>query len=242
MISEGRIRASAGFCLQSGPLPELPMPPPPLATPDEEPRKKGRAAPAGRYHSLISRVSEAEHAAFCASAASSGVKPGRHLHKLIQSYLSGEKPLVPRAAPVAKAKAAPVLPGDAELERFELRLAAFLKTEVKQRAAKEGMSSSEWVAALIQTVVAVDPVLTEREAEAVSFANRELAAVGRNLNQIARSMNRAELIGVNFSKDEILTLQGISILNKKIEKLRSTILSLITARNRAWGVVDDPDS
>ena len=52
------------------------MPPPPLATPDEEPRKKGRAAAAGRYHSLISRVSEAEHAAFCASAASSGVKPG----------------------------------------------------------------------------------------------------------------------------------------------------------------------
>ena len=81
---------------------------------------------------------------------------------------------MPRVAPVAKAKAAPVLPGDAELERFELRLAAFLKTEVKQRAAKEGMSSSEWVAALIQTVVAVDPVLTEREAEAVSFANREL--------------------------------------------------------------------
>lgn len=216
----------------------------PLDPPQDEAQKQGRAGGPARYPSLITRVSQDEHAAFSARAASIGQKPGKLLRTVIRSFLSGEKPELPRPGtrPKAKAKAMPAHPADAELERFELRLAAFLKSEVKQRAASEGMSSSEWVAALIQTVVTSEPVLTEREAEAVSFANRELAAVGRNLNQIARSMNRAELIGVNFSKDEILTLQGISLLNKKIEKIRSLILSLISARNRAWGVADDADS
>lgn len=164
------------------------------------------------------------------------------MRSVIRAFLRGEKPEGEGTGAPLKSRPKPVHPGDADLERFELRIASFLKSEVKQRAAREGMSSSEWVAALIQSVVTAEPVLTEREAEAVRFANRELAAVGRNLNQIARSMNRAELIGANFSKDEILTLHGISLLNKKVEKLRMTILSLITARNRAWGVEDDSDS
>ena len=117
-----------------------------------------------------------------------------------------------------------------------------MKAEVKKRAAIEGMSSSEWVASLIQTVLMHEPVLTEKEIEVVSFANRELAAVGRNLNQIARSMNRAELIGVNFTKDEILTLEGIAVLKQKISKLRDKILNLVVARNRAWGTQDDAAS
>ena len=123
-----------------------------------------------------------------------------------------------------------------------MRLASFMKAEVKKRAAIEGMSSSEWVASLIQTVLMHEPVLTEKEIEVVSFANRELAAVGRNLNQIARSMNRAELIGVNFKKDEILTLEGIAVLKQKISKLRDKILNLVVARNRAWGAQDDAAS
>ena len=123
-----------------------------------------------------------------------------------------------------------------------MRLASFMKAEVKKRAAIEGMSSSEWVASLIQTVLMHEPVLTEKEIEVVSFANRELAAVGRNLNQIARSMNRAELIGANFAKDEILTLEGIAVLKQKISKLRDKILNLVVARNRAWGTQDDAAS
>lgn len=215
------------------------MPRHPLAATQEEAQDPADPVHAARYPSLITRVSRDEHTEFCANAASSGLKPGKLLHTLIRSFLSGEKSGVPRSGGVLKAMSKPVHPGDAELVRFELRIASFLKSEVKRRAAQEGMSSSEWVAALIQTVVTSEPVLTEREAEAVSFSNRELAAVGRNLNQIARAMNRAELIGVNFSKDEVLTLQGIALLSKKIEKLRSSIFSLITARNRAWGAADD---
>ncbi|MBS1943299.1 MAG: plasmid mobilization relaxosome protein MobC [Bacteroidetes bacterium] len=209
-----------------------------MPAPSEEQDQPGRAAASDLYPILKTRVSPAEHAEFCASAASDGKKPGRLLRALIHAHLSGEPVKLRRR----HSAAIPVQPGAAELERFEIRIPSFLKTEVRKRAAAENMSSSEWVAALIQSVVMVEPVLTEKEVEAVSYANRELAAVGRNLNQIARSMNRAELIGVNFSKDEILTLQGIEVLKKRIGNLRDRILSLVTARNRAWGVNDDPAS
>ena len=100
------------------------------------------------------------------------------------------------------------------------------------------MKSAQWVSSLVQSSLMTTPVLTDQEVEVVSWANRELAAVGRNLNQIARSMNRAELIGESFSKDEVLTLEGINQVNASVSKLRDMMLRLVAARHRAWGVDD----
>ena len=100
------------------------------------------------------------------------------------------------------------------------------------------MKSAQWVFSLVQSSLMTTPVLTDQEVEVVSWANRELAAVGRNLNQIARSMNRAELIGESFSKDEVLTLEGINQVNASVSKLRDMMLRLVAARHRAWGVDD----
>ena len=100
------------------------------------------------------------------------------------------------------------------------------------------MKSAQWVSSLVQSSLMTTPVLTDQEVEVVSWANRELAAVGRNLNQIARSMNRAELIGESFTKNEVLTLEGINQVNANVRKLRDMMLRLVAARHRAWGVDD----
>lgn len=185
---------------------------------------------------VSARLFPAEHERFKAIAKIVKKKPGALLRQVVQSYIAQagfqhgqELETEQKIEPAAQA----------ELERFELRLPAFLKNEVKRRAMMENMSSSEWVAAFIQSQMMKDPVFTEPEIEAVSFANRQLAAIGRNLNQIARSMNRAELIGIGFNKEEILTLEGIQLLKSQITRLRTKILSLIVARNRAWGVEND---
>lgn len=104
------------------------------------------------------------------------------------------------------------------------------------------MKSAQWLAALVQSNLMTTPVLTDKEIEVVSWANRELAAVGRNLNQIARSMNAAELIGKNLSPDEQLTLEGVHQVDGKIRKLRDMLLRLVAARHRAWSVSDDAAS
>ena len=53
-------------------------------------------------------------------------------------------------------------------------------------------------------------------------------------------MDRAELIGETYSKDEVLTLEGINQVNVSVRKLRDMMLRLVAARHRAWGVTDDP--
>ena len=212
------------------PMISLPHPPE-----EEKPKlKKSRIRPdaAALYPIVKTRVSPAEQKQFQDLAEAAGKKPGTLLRELIQAHIAGGVVPVRETGPAKKIAPA----AHAELERFELRLAAFMKSEVKRRAQTEEMSSSEWVAALIQTVLMDEPVLTDREIEIVSHANRQLAALGRNLNQIARSMNRAELIGVGFNKEEILTLEGIQLLKSQIRRLRESMLSLVRARNRAWGI------
>ena len=196
--------------------------------------KKPRIRPdaAALYPILKTRVSPAEQKQFQDLAEAAGKKPGTLLRELVQAHIAGGVVPVRDTGPAKKIAPAT----NAELERFELRLAAFMKSEVKRRAQAEEMSSSEWVAALIQTVLMDEPVLTDREIEIVSYANRALAALGRNLNQIARSMNRAELTYLPLSEKEKLTLEGITELKGQIGKLRESVLSLVRARKRAWGV------
>jgi hypothetical protein len=200
------------------------------------------------YPILKCRVTPLEFEAFRLEAKKNSEKIGTHLKKLIQAYLLCDSPTMPKlgAEPVywgtAEKTAEPVLPGDADPERLEFRLPRFLKEAVRKRAEAEGMKSAQWVAALVQSSLMKTPVLNDTEIEVVSWANRELAAVGRNLNQIARSMNRAELIGENFKKDEQLTLEGIREVDAKIKKLRAMVLRLVAARHRAWGVENDPAS
>ena len=223
----------AQFCLQRKFLPPMTSLSLPSAKEKQKPKKPRIRPDASALYPIVkTRVSPAEQKQFQDLAEAAGKKPGTLLRELVQAHIAGGIAPV-RDTGLAK-KIAPA--ANAELERFELRLAAFMKSEVKRRAQAEEMSSSEWVAALIQTVLMNDPVLTDREIEIVSHVNRALAALGRNLNQIARNMNRAELTGLPLSKNDILTLHAIFELKSQIGKLRESVLSLVRARNRAWTV------
>jgi len=200
------------------------------------------------YPVLKCRVAPGAAQAFRAIAYRNGDKPGTHLRQLVETYLLCDAPVLPvlkgqpTQLPVGGAVGAFVEQGDAELERLEFRLPKFLKDAVKRRSEAEGMKSAQWVSALVQSSLMATPVLTDKEIEVVSWANRELAAVGRNFNQIARSMNAAELIGRNLTPDEQLTLEGLKQVDAKVRKLRDMLLRLVAARHRAWGVSDDTAS
>lgn len=197
-------------------------------------RQPGASDPAISAPIVAARVLAAEREQFYALATASKKKPGTLLRELIQAHISGAG----KESNLSKQTQRIRHSGDPELERLEFRLPKFLKEEVKKRAELEGMKSAQWVSSLVQSSLMTTPVLTDKEVEVVSWANRELAAVGRNLNQIARSMNRAELIGESFSKDEVLTLEGINQVNANVRKLRDMMLRLVAARHRAWGVDD----
>lgn len=214
---------------------------PTLSSPTPPDLKEGRATVTADKEPapiVAARLKPPERDSFHALARASKKKPGAYLSELIRSHIAGaiSHPAPPDRLDKIKN------PGNADLVRVEFRVPVFLKEEIAKRAELESMKSAQWLAALVQSNLMTTPVLTDKEIEVVSWANRELAAVGRNLNQIARSMNAAELIGKNLSPDEQLTLEGVHQVDGKIRKLRDMLLRLVAARHRAWSVSDDAAS
>lgn len=118
--------------------------------------------------------------------------------------------------------------GNTSIQRVTVRLPSFLLDAVKGRARIFGMAPSRWIASLVQSNVTGLPVFTEAEISAVLAANRELAAIGRNINQIARNLNEA------FPDIERGRLDKLAELTTVIASDRQAIRNLVRASNRAW--------
>lgn len=112
------------------------------------------------------------------------------------------------------------------IEKFILKEAAF-------RAKQRSLSTSSYIAGLVQANVTKTTVFRHKELEAVLEANRQLAAIGRNLNQIARHLND------RYTETDRLKLDHLNDLKKAIESQRSDIYELVKASRRSWGIEDE---
>lgn len=195
------------------------------------PKKPARPAPAGGSVVLQARIDPALRARFVAAARKRNTTAAAALRGFIAEYAS-------RAAPE------PVEPpalgyDDSERARLVVQLPVFLKEALQERALIDGFSASAWTAALIQSVLMGTPVMTDREIEVLRFASRQLAAIGRNLNQIAKHINRAALMAVDVAEKDDLRLPMIEELRRSIVLQRQVISELVKARHRAWGSNED---
>ena len=116
----------------------------------------------------------------------------------------------------------------AELDRMTVRMPRFLMESVKERAKSKGMTLSRFVAALVQSNLMDQPVMTNEELTALLASNRELAAIGRNINQIARSLNEA------FHRTEQIRLDKLAALHRTLVENRTVIRALVQASKNAW--------
>jgi predicted HicB family RNase H-like nuclease len=117
-----------------------------------------------------------------------------------------------------------------EITRLTVRLPAYVREAAAGRAQAKGWRVTPWVAALVQSHIAATPVLTDAELQAVEAAIRELGAIGRNINQIARALNEAHF------QTERVRLDRLAELSEKIDSTREAIRSLVRASRNAWGV------
>jgi hypothetical protein len=117
-----------------------------------------------------------------------------------------------------------------DINRMMIRLASFLMDAVDARAKTKGMAPSRWVAALVQSHLTGQPVMTDDELTALKASNRELAAIGRNINQIAKVLNET------FHETERVKLDKLAELNQTIEKNRAAIRTLVRASQNSWEV------
>lgn len=115
-----------------------------------------------------------------------------------------------------------------DINRMMIRLASFLMEAVNTRAKTKGMAPSRWVAALVQSHLTGQPVMTDDELAALKASNRELAAIGRNINQIAKVLNET------FHETERVKLEKLAELSQTIEKNRAAIRALVRASQNSW--------
>ncbi len=114
-------------------------------------------------------------------------------------------------------------------DRVSVRLTKHCLQKVQQQAIAEGyLSQSNWVRASIMANLYREPVLTDEEMKVLRESNRQLAALGRNLNQIARVLN------IDFRHSDKITREMIEILDNKIADHKSMVNELINKNCRRW--------
>ena len=73
--------------------------------------------------------------------------------------------------------------------RKEVRLTESEARHAERMAAASGFSVPMWIAALVRAQLTQNPQFGQKEQELLGESNYQLLALGRNLNQIAKSLN-----------------------------------------------------
>jgi len=119
-------------------------------------------------------------------------------------------------------------PERTESERITVRMPGFLMNAAKDRATAKGMVPSRWIAALAQSNLARKPVMADHELLALKANIRELTAIGRNINQMARALNESR------SNTEKVKLDTLALLGETLKTNLSLIRALVRASQQVW--------
>lgn len=101
--------------------------------------------------------------------------------------------------------------------------------KIEKRTTDEGFENrSQWLRALVLNKLDNHPTFTTDEIKAITEANRQLSAIGRNLNQIARSLN-IDANHTSSPNEEMLVS-----FSKTINNQQSKIMNLLDKSLNRW--------
>ena len=115
-----------------------------------------------------------------------------------------------------------------ETERITVRMPSFLMQAAKEKGKAKGMATSRWIAALVQSNIAKNPVMADQELNNLKASIRELNAIGRNINQMARALNESRN---NTNK---VNLDTLYLLGDSLKRNLSAVRELVRASQQVW--------
>jgi len=168
------------------------------------------------------RLTDAEKNAWSQFCQAGGLRESEMLRRMIQ-----------RVAGIGEAESAEPASDDQEEEsrirKLTIRLSPSQERRLTQRAQQEGYPNrTSWVTAMVFAELHQEPVLTDAEVAALRESNRELAAIGRNLNQMARAIN------TDWRESDKLKQEAIETLGERIEQHRDQVAGLLSRRLNRW--------
>lgn len=116
-------------------------------------------------------------------------------------------------------------------ERFEILLTKSEREAIKERADFERCSSRRWIVDAIRVGLTREAQFSMPEIDALGESNYQLLALGRNLNQIARSLNEGRY--------EPVTIERIEALSQLIRKHTEVVSSAIRASLERWSITHE---
>jgi hypothetical protein len=113
--------------------------------------------------------------------------------------------------------------------KVTVRLADSERCKLLEKVEREGYDNpTKWVTAVVKSALHREPVLTDNEVAALRESNRELAAIGRNLNQVARALN------IEFRDSDRLKQETVEKLAERIEQHKDQVAALLSRNMRRW--------
>jgi predicted DNA binding CopG/RHH family protein len=174
---------------------------------------------AGPSPILKARFDADTHERFLVAARKRGLKDSELLRLAVNRELDQTETCAAEVAPD---------PDQAQQGRVTVRMPSFLMDAAKERAKAKGMKLSRWIAALVQSNLTKHPVLTDAELKTVDATARELSAIGRNINQIARALSESHF------QAERVRIDRLAELAEAVNESREAIRSLVRASRQAW--------
>ena len=114
-------------------------------------------------------------------------------------------------------------------KKITIRLTEAQLQVIDQKCQQEGyLNPSHWTLACVLANSVNEPVLTDEEIQALYASNRQIAAIGRNLNQIARALN------IEFRDSNKFTLEAVNLLTGTLSDHKLKVAELLHKNRQRW--------
>ncbi len=196
---------------------------------DNRGNKQGKPMTA-KNKAITCRVDEQTKQAFNEMATNHGLTESELLGLIVNSAINKtDKPnkqnFLPHGKNLTKA--------DTELKQITLRMPKFIMTAAETKAKAQGMATSRWIKSLVQSNLIQPPVLIDSAIIALKETDRGLAAVGNNINQIARRLNESVF------KTDMVRIEILEEVKQEIKTVRLSIDQLIRVSRDGWNIDND---
>lgn len=179
-------------------------------------------------------VDEQTKQAFEARAAARALTASKLAARLIAEFLDRETSGGTTAAPglLLPASERVMARRGAKTEQVFVRLEPFYFDELGRLAAERDWYRGTYLANLLYVHVDKRPILCADEINAVRQVARQLADIGRNINQVARQLNTSM---DNAHQAMALDMELVKML---VDVEVATVKELVFANLKTWGVTD----
>jgi len=182
-------------------------------------------------------VSAATKAEFDFLARARGATPSRLAASIIEDFLKYQRGNLPSLLPTLTPAVQPttLVPSAADEARSKqvfVRLEPYYHAELVRLSTERAWFPGTYLANLFHAHVDQRPVLCDEEINAVRQVARQLADMGRNINQISRKLN------TSLEHAHLVSSVDFELVKMLIELETNAVKALMKTNVRGWGVSD----